>query len=97
MELYHREPPAKKAKSKLEKEKEKQTTLPTISIVPYPPQQSQGKKKNVQARHPLQANPQINRTGPTRHIAEPHTDRKYTTQPARKVPTNPAPKINRTR
>ncbi len=96
MEPYHRQPPARNAKSKLKKRKEKQTTPPTISIVPYPSQQSPRKEKPVQPRHPLQANTQINRTGPTRHIAVPHTDRKY--DPARQKSSHESsPKINRTR
>jgi hypothetical protein len=60
------------------------------------PQQSPRKEKPVQPRHPLQANTQINRTGPTLHIAEPHTDKKY--DPARQKSSHKSsPKINRTR
>ncbi len=80
MEPYHRQPPAKKTDNRLKK-KEKQTIFPTISIVPYRLSRSPKEEKPVQPRHPLQANTQINCTGPTLHIAEPHTDGKY--DPAR--------------
>ena len=98
MEPYHTQPPAqKKCKIKLKKDEEKQTTPPHYFNRTVPTSTEPKKKNPVQPRHLLQANTPINCTGPTRHIAEPHTDRKYTTQPARKVPTNPAPKVNRTR
>ncbi len=78
MEPYHRQPPADRADSKL---KRNGHTPPTISIVPYPPQQSTREEKPVQLRHPPQANTQINSTGPTLHTAEPHAEEKY--DPAR--------------
>jgi hypothetical protein len=45
---------------------------PTISTVPYPLQHSQTGRKPVQSRHPIQAIPLINCTGPTLHTAESH-------------------------
>jgi hypothetical protein len=56
------------------------------------PTSKEPKRKNpYKPRHPLQANTQINRTGPTLHIVEPHTEGKY--NPARrKSSLNPAPK-----
>ncbi len=81
MEPYHRHPPAKKADSKLKTVKKKTNHSPTISVVPYPPQQRLKEEKPVQPRHPPQANTQINCTGPTLHTAEPHTKGKY--DPAR--------------
>ncbi len=80
MEPYHRQPPADKADSKLKTAKKKGPQPPTISIVPYPPQQSP-RKKPVQPRHPPQASTQINSTGPALHTAEPHAEGKY--DPAR--------------
>ncbi len=85
MEPYHRQPPAKKADSKLKKAKKDRPYPPIISTLPYPPQQSprEEKKKPVQPRHPPQASTQINCTGPT-----PHTENM--TRPARKTPRDPA-------
>ena len=89
METYHTQPPAKNAKSKKKQKGNRPTPHYFNRTVPT---STEPKKKPVQPRHLLEANTQINCTGPTRHKAEPHTDRKFTTQPARKVPTNPAPK-----
>ena len=95
MEPYHRQPPAKRADSKLKKEKKNGTHPFTISIVPYPPQPSPREEKPVQPRHPPQASTQINSTGPTLHTAEPHAKQKH--DPARqRNPQGPStPKINR--
>ena len=97
MEPYHRQPPADRADSKLKTAKKKGPHPPTISIVPYPPQQSPREEKPVQPRHPPQASTQINSTGPALHTAEPHAEGKY--DPARqRNPQGPStPKVNRTR
>ncbi len=44
MEPYHRQPPAERADSKLKTAKKNGPHPHTISIVPYPPQQSPKKK-----------------------------------------------------
>ncbi len=89
MEPYHRQPPAERADSKLKTAKENGPHPPTISIVPYPPQQSLREEKPVQPRHPPQASTQINSTRPALHTAEPHAEGKY--DPARqKKPGDPA-------
>ncbi len=97
MEPYHRQPPAKRANSKLKKAKKDGPYPPTISIVPYPPQQSPRKEKPVQPRHPPQASTQINSTRPTLHKAEPHTEGKYDPARQRNSQRPSTPKINRTR
>ncbi len=74
-----------KSRQQTEESKERRTIPPTISIVPYPPQQSPREEKPVQPRHPPQASSQINSTGPTLHTAEPHTEENMT-RPARKLP-----------
>jgi hypothetical protein len=97
MEPYHRQPPAKRADSKLKKAKKDGPHPLTISIVPYPPQQSPREEKPVQPRHPPQASTQINCTGPTLHTAEPHAERKYDPARQRNSQEPSTPKINRTR
>ncbi len=98
MEPYCRQPPADRADSKLKTAKKKDhTPPPTISIVPYPPQQSPEKKKPVQPRHPPQANTQVNSTGPTLHIAEPHAEGKNDPARQRNLRGPSTPKINRRR
>jgi hypothetical protein len=74
MEPYHRQPPAKNAKSKLKKEKEADHT-PHYFNRTVPTSTEPKKRKLVQPRHPLHANTQINRTDPTLYKAEPHTEK----------------------
>ncbi len=95
MEPYHRQPPAKKADSKLKKEKKDGPYPPTISIVPYRLNRAQEKKKPVQSRHPPQDSTQINSTGPTLHKGEPHTEEKNMTQPARENSQEPSTSKNK--
>ncbi len=97
MEPYHRQPQAKKTDSKLKKAKKNGPYPPTISIVPYPPQQNPREEKPIQPRHPPQASTQINSTGPTLHKAEPHTEGKYDPAHQRNSQGPSTPKINRTR
>jgi hypothetical protein len=97
MEPYHRQPPAKRADSKLKKAKKDGPYPPTISIIPYPPQQNPKEEKSVQSRHPPQATAQINCTGPTLHTAEPYALGKYDPARQRSSQGPSTPKINRTR
>ncbi len=97
MEPYHRQLPAERADSKLKTAKKDGPQPPTITIVPYPPQQSPREEKPVQPRHPPQASNQINSTGPTLHKAEPHTEGKYDPARQRNSQGPRTPKINKTR
>ncbi len=97
MEPYHRQPLAKRADSKLKTARKNGPHPPTISIVPYPPQQSPREEKPVQPRRPPQASNQINSIGPTLHKAEPHTGRKYDPARQRNSQGPSTRKINRTR
>ncbi len=84
MEPYHRQPPAKRADSKLKKAK-KDGPPPHHFNRTVPTTTEPEKKKPVQSRHPPQASAQINCTVPTLHTAEPHTEENMT-RPARETP-----------
>jgi hypothetical protein len=95
MEPYHGQLPAKKADSKLKKEK-KDGPPPTISIVLYPLHIArEGKTCTVPPSTPDYT--QINCTGPTLHTAEPQYRRKYDPARQRNSQRPGTPKINRTR
>ncbi len=97
MEPYHRQPSAEKANSKLKNAKKDGPYPPTISIVPYPPQQSPEEKKTCTVSPPTQASAQINSTGPTLHKAESHTEGKYDPARQRNSQRPGTPKINKTK
>jgi hypothetical protein len=71
---YHSQPHTRRINSKIKKMKRKPDHPPPFQ--PYSTHYNRAikKRKPVQSRHPLQANTQLNCTGPALHTAESHTE-----------------------